>query len=288
MTDKDELPVVSDVANTAKRIIWQNKEVQIIEVGDIAGEGLPEYFHINDYVIMFITQGALYGQFNLRDVDLAAPSAVYLFNDQVLHYKDSTPDLKVRVLAYSPAIADELALPIPGDMMQYAYVRPAVPLADEDMNTVMQYLDLLEEIMRRDDKDRHSTILHLMRSLMTFSLGSYVRSVPLQKPLSRAEDIAGKFMSLVDMHCAEHHSIDWYASEMCLSPKYIANVVKEVTGRTAGDCITECIIRQAKSMLMTSKLQIQQISDRLGFRNQSHFGTFFRRATGLSPRAFKR
>lgn len=288
MTHKDELPIVSDVTNTAKRTIWRNKEVQLMEVGEVAGERLPEYFHNNDYVILFITQGTLYGQFNLQDVDLVAPSAVYIFNDQELHYKGSTPDLKVRALAYSPAIAEELALPIPRDMMQFAYVRPAIPLADVDMKIVMQYLDLMEVIMCRDDKDRHSTILHLMRSLLTFSLSSYARSVPLQKPLSRAEDIAGRFMSLVDMHCAEHHSIDWYASEMCLSPKYIANVVKQVTGRTAGDCISECLIRQAKAMLMASTLQIQQISDRLGFRNQSHFGTFFRRATGVSPRAFKK
>ena len=97
----------------------------------------------------------------------------------------------------------------------------------------------------------------------------------------------GVFLALVEMHCHEHHSIDWYANELCLSPKYVANVVKQVTGRSAGECINYNLIRQAKLLLLTTTLPVQDIADRLGFQNQSHFGTFFRRAVGVSPRAFR-
>ncbi len=44
---------------------------------------------------------------------------------------------------------------------------------------------------------------------------------------------------------------------------------------------------KAKSLLRASTLSVQEISDRLGFQNQSHFGTFFRRAVGVSPKAFR-
>lgn len=70
-------------------------------------------------------------------------------------------------------------------------------------------------------------------------------------------------------------------------PKYVANVVKEVTGLTAGDCIDVNIIRQAKALMQIKTLTLQQISDSLGFQNQSHFGTFFHRHTGLRPKAFR-
>ena len=72
-----------------------------------------------------------------------------------------------------------------------------------------------------------------------------------------------------------------------LSPKYISSVVKQVIGRTTGECITYNLIRQAKLLLLTTTLPVQQIADRLGFRSQSHFGTFFRRNVGMGPRQFR-
>ena len=71
------------------------------------------------------------------------------------------------------------------------------------------------------------------------------------------------------------------------TPIYLSNVVKRVTGSTVGDHIANCLVRQAKSLLLTTVLSVQEIADRLGFKNQSHFGTFFRRAVGVSPRAFR-
>lgn len=58
-------------------------------------------------------------------------------------------------------------------------------------------------------------------------------------------------------------------------------------GSSPNSYIDEALVRQAKSLLSSTSLSIQQISDRLGFRNQSHFGTFFKRRTSLSPKAFK-
>lgn len=54
-----------------------------------------------------------------------------------------------------------------------------------------------------------------------------------------------------------------------------------------GDCIDVNIIRQAKALMQIKTLTLQQISDSLGFQNQSHFGTFFHRHTGLRPKAFR-
>ncbi len=47
------------------------------------------------------------------------------------------------------------------------------------------------------------------------------------------------------------------AGMLHLTPTYVANVVKQVTGSTAGDCISEILIRKAKSLLRTSTLSVQ-------------------------------
>lgn len=281
------LPILTDVDCDIRRNVWRNGEIKIIEMEDVSNEYFPKYFKTSDFAILFITEGTLHGQFNLMDVNMSAPSAIYIFNSHTLHYLGNTPNLKIRILSYSPTIAEEISLSMQMDFLRYAYVRPGTALTDEVMQITMHYLDLLADLIRSDNKNMRPVIVHFLRSLIVFLLNSYDESVSFQKLLTRDEDIAGRFLSLVDNHCTEHHDINWYADELHLSPKYIMHVAKKVTGVSAGNCISEHLVRQAKSLLLTSTFSIQQISDRLGFKNQSHFGTFFRRAVGMSPKAFR-
>lgn len=282
-----DLPVLYDSEKITKRTSWYNNEIQVAEIENYESEQTPEYFRTSHYAILFITKGTLSAKINLLDIELKAPAAVYIFNDHVLRYNNSTPDLKVRLLSFSPVIAEKLMLSLPYDKLHYAYIRPASQIDAPNMQTLMLYLDLVEELMRKETPNRQTTILHLIRSLISFLYGFFTDNLASQKPLSRAEELTGRFLSLVDQCCYEHHDIKWYADELHLTPTYVANVVKQVTGSTAGDCINEILIRKAKSLLLTSTFSVQEISDRLGFQNQSHFGTFFRRAVGVSPKAFR-
>ena len=283
----DNLPVLSDSSSIIKRTAWKNNEIQVAEIGNYAEEGIPQYFRTSHYAVLFVTQGTLSGKINMVDFEMKAPAAVYIFNDHVLHYNSSSPDLKVRLLSFSPVIAEELSLSLHYDNVHYAYARPAAQLDETSMQTIMHYLDLLETLMQKESQGRRATIIQLIQSLSSFLYEFHANSLSSQKPFSRSEELAGQFLSLVDLHCHEHHNIKWYADALHLTPVYISNAVKQVTGRTAGDNITDCLIRKAKSLLLTSTLSVQQISDRLGFQNQSHFGTFFRRAVGMSPQKFR-
>ena len=290
-TDKNrnnELPVLFDSSSIIRRTAWENNEILVAEIGNYADENMPKYFRTSHYAILFVTQGSLSGRVNMVDFEMKAPAAVYIFNDHVLHYNSSSPDLKVRLISFSPVIAEELSLSLHYDNVQYAYARPAAQLDETSMQTIMHYLDLMEILMQKESQERRTTIIKLIQSLSSFFYEFHANSLSSQKPFSRSEELAGQFLSLVDMHCHEHHNIKWYADALHLTPVYVSNVVKQVTGRTAGDNITDCLVRKAKSLLLTSTLSIQQISDRLGFQNQSHFGTFFRRAVGTSPQKFRK
>ena len=290
-TDKNrnnELPVLFDSSSIIRRTAWENNEILVAEIGNYADENMPKYFRTSHYAILFVTQGSLSGRVNMVDFEMKAPAAVYIFNDHVLHYNSSSPDLKVRLISFSPVIAEELSLSLHYDNLQYAYARPAAQLDETSMQTIMHYLDLMEILMQKESQERRTTIIKLIQSLSSFFYEFHANSLSSQKPFSRSEELAGQFLSLVDMHCHEHHNIKWYADALHLTPVYVSNVVKQVTGRTAGDNITDCLVRKAKSLLLTSTLSVQQISDRLGFQNQSHFGTFFRRAVGTSPQKFRK
>ena len=73
-----------------------------------------------------------------------------------------------------------------------------------------------------------------------------------------------------------------------MSAGYLSTVIKNVSGKTAAEWIDDYVILEAKSLLKSTNLTIQQISDGLNFPSQSFFGKYFKRQTGISPKEYKK
>ena len=288
MTDASNknLPVLHDIDNI-KSNVYLGNDLRLAVIEGLSTP-LPEYFQTAVYALNLHIRGKITANINHQLYEIDAPCFSSILIGQSIGVVEASDDMVQYILSFSPSFAEELNLKLSGEAHVRAYMRPFMQLTEKQMLVVQHYLDLLREVMSSPDVSNvHEVALDLVRSMMYFVYGLYDKSFTKLYTLSRSEELAGRFLSLVEMHCHEHHTIDWYADEMCLSPKYIANVVKQVTGRTAYECITQNLVKQAKSLLQTTALPVQQIADRLGFQNQSHFGTFFRRAEGVSPKEYR-
>lgn len=282
----EKLPVLREVDNITSLVsLGDDLRLTVMEG---RATSMPEYFQTSVYAMNLLVRGEIKAHINHQLYEMKAPCFSSILINQVLSVDDASEDMVQYVLSYSPQFAEDLHLNFSGDAHVRAYMRPVFPMTEPQTQVVLHYLNLLREVVHTPDVSNvREVALNLVRSMVYFVYGLYDNSFPTLYFLSRAEELSGRFLALVEMHCHEHHSIDWYANELCLSPKYVANVVKQVTGRSAGECINYNLIRQAKLLLLTTALPVQDIADRLGFKNQSHFGTFFRRAVGVSPRAFR-
>ncbi len=187
-------------------------------------------------------------------------------------------------MGFTTQFAEVLNLKIPQSHLSQTLLYPSWRISESQMAVVLQYLDLLRMLI---EQKKTAATLNLVRSLLYFLAEDYAVQPQQAHTLSRAEQICGQYLSLVEMHCREQHTVEWYASQMCLAPKYLSNVVNQTLNISPNSCIDKALTRQAKSLLSSTSLSIQQISDRLGFQNQSHFASFFKRRTGFSPTAFK-
>lgn len=284
----EDFPILQDIGNKTSQITLGRNDLRLTVVESVSGV-LPDYFQTAVYSLDFLVRGKITAIINHQLYEIAAPCFSSILINQMLSVTESSDDVVEYVLSFSPQFADELNLRMPLDSHINAYMRPVFPMTEQQMQVAMHYLTLMREVVQSPEiGNAHDVVLDLVRSLVYYIHGFYNRSFSSLYTLSRAEELAGRFLSLVEQHCREQHSIGWYASEMNLSPKYLANVVKQVTGRTAGDCITQDLVKQAKSLLLATSLSVQEIADRLGFQNQSHFGTFFRRIVGVSPMEFRK
>ena len=245
---------------------------------------LPEHFLAPTYALEFIVKGTIHGTINQRPVELQTNSCVLFLADAVLGKAEVSDDCELYILGFTTQFAEVLNLKIPQTHLAKTLLYPTWQISESQMAVVLQYLNLLRTLI---EQNKTATILNLVRSLLYFLAEDYDIQPQQAHNLSRAEQICGQYLSLVEMHCREQHTVEWYASQLCLAPKYISNVVKQTLNTSPNACIDKALTRQAKSLLSSTSLYVQQISNRLGFQNQSHFGTFFKRQTGLSPKAFK-
>ena len=107
------------------------------------------------------------------------------------------------------------------------------------------------------------------------------------KVASRQESICSEFIDVLSHNYKEQRDVVFYADRLCITPKYLSQIVKDKIGKTASEVIEGYVIEESKALLISTTMTIQQISDELHFPSQSVFGKYFKRVTGLSPREYR-
>ncbi len=116
----------------------------------------------------------------------------------------------------------------------------------------------------------------------------YGRYEPLHhSEMRRADGILKEFSELLVQNIRTETSVGFYAEKLCISKQYLSLIVKEKLRVTIGTVLASMRVEIAASMLRDPDLSIQQVAEKLSFSDQSSFGKFFRKHTGLSPLKYR-
>ncbi|MBO7192451.1 MAG: helix-turn-helix transcriptional regulator [Bacteroidales bacterium] len=105
--------------------------------------------------------------------------------------------------------------------------------------------------------------------------------------MRRADGILKEFAELLVRNIQTEPEIGFYAEKLCISKQYLSLIVKEKMRVTVGTVISSMRMEIAARLLRDPDLTIQQIAERLSFADQSSFGKFFKKHTGLSPLKYR-
>ena len=252
--------------------------------GTSLSKRLPESYFMSCYTIQVITGGSIRINVNNKEYDLSANSGYFLMPEFYVQQQPQ-PSMEIYTMSFSRKFVKELNPKFKLVELSQVLLHPTWTMPAQKTQRLVHYFELLREVV--DDKNREAA-KHLVYSFLEYLAGGSSFDKRVISTLSREEEITGRFLVLVDEHCLEQHTLDWYASELCLSTRYVANTVKQTLGMTASSCIERAIMQHAKMMLYSTTMLIQEIAEQLGFQNQSHFGTFFKRHEGISPAAFRK
>lgn len=165
---------------------------------------------------------------------------------------------------------------------------PMIEITPEEYDALSLIHDMFKRQMRDIDRPFGTMALESLCELLFYNtLGIYALRTRDIGHKSRREELLAQFIDVLEKHFKDERSVNFYADRLFVTSKHLSAVLKEVSGQTAGEWIDRRVILEAKLLLRTTGMNIQEISSALNFSNQSFFGKYFKHLTGISPRDYR-
>ena len=166
----------------------------------------------------------------------------------------------------------------------------ALFLSDKEEEIVLNLFKSIEqECANNIDKFSQDVLIANIELLLVHIDRYYNRQFLTRKNISN--DTLSKMEEILNRYFEAEHTqlptVQYIADQLNLSPTYLSDLLKNLTGLTAQQHIHEKLIEKAKELLFTSNLSVSEIAYQLGFEFPQSFNKLFKKKTNLTPLEFK-
>lgn len=188
--------------------------------------------------------------------------------------------------------------PLHTTIQQYGFfeyeVNEALHLSPKEEATIWELREKIEtEYNTNQDEYSREIILGHIASILMYSQRFYKRQF-----INRTE-LSGKTVTKFNIALQQYikdgglqdkglPSVNFMATQLHLSPRYLTDLLKQETGKTALELIHLSLISEAKNLLRTADQGVAEIAYFLGFENSSYFTRLFKKQTGMKPLEFRK
>jgi len=249
---------------------------------------------IDAFIIGVGTEGETSVSFNLHEFRLKKDS-MFIFTPKNILQVNSQQYFKADVIAISPDFMRRINIDIKNMMPLFLKFveNPTLALTPEESRSMRGMIAQIERETRGPETHFSFDIVSGLIAATIYKVGDimyhYLAEHPEEQNNShnRAEEYFKQFTHLLGEHFREERSVGFYARQLCITPKYLTTLIKRISGQSVSEWIDNNVILEAKTLLKYSTMSIQEIAYYLNFPNQSFFGSYFKRNTGMSPSQYK-
>ncbi len=243
------------------------------------------------FMMMLHTNGAAKIKIDMVEYDLnQQTNLVKIAPGQIISVESYSEDFDATIMILSQRFFESLLI----------YINGSIPLRigarTEHVTALNQHekgvLDIFIRAVRHvlSDKEnpfRKQVVQHIIMAI--FYSSEQIRNIDSNDPPRTNADVLSKeFLRLAKENFRQERQLQFYADKLCITPRYLSRVVKESTNSSAAEWIERYVILEARALLKSTNMTIQQISDELNFPSQTFFGKYFKRRMGISPKEYRR
>lgn len=249
-------------------------------------------FRIEALMIVLCTQGNCKIGIDLKEYEIRKNTLIVIQPKNYVYLSDFTNDFKCSAIACSNRVVEDV-LPKLTDLLpllMHHRTEPVSYLNETDATSIVNFHEFLRKKIsgRKTPFLRQKVLCMLQAALYEMMDINLQNQTEIETQRTRKEEIMAKFILSVSVNFREERQVAFYARKLFITPKHLSSVVKEISGRTASEWIENYVIMEAKVLLKTTDMTIQEIAGHMNFANQSFFGKYFKNQTGMSPSTYRK
>lgn len=270
--------------------------ISMINLDDVnvIPDELPEMMVLNYYKIAYKTNIASKVKYGQDHYDFSEGGLIFTAPNQLFESPDETKKAGYVLLIHPDFL---LSYPLAKKIKDYGYfsyaVNEALHLSDKEKTTVLSIFDIiLDELDSRIDDFSQDVIISQVELLLNYCNRFYKRQFITRKAVNNG--LLEKLEAILDDHfnngkTATHGipTVQYLAALVNLSPSYLSDMLRSLTGQNAQQHIHHKMIEKAKELLSATDLSISEIAYQLGFEHPQSFSKLFKTKTKLSPADFR-
>ena len=251
--------------------------------------------HVSMSAIAVCTSGKVQAQMGGKQMTLSKNQVAVVPHNTLITDIMVSPDFNLKAMFFTSTILQNFLrekMNVWNEIM-YIHKLRVLTLADADVQFFTRFYDLLSACFDKpaDIPYRTDVIQSLLRGAVLGLCGALQQQAPPSAsrsyPLSSSASHFQHFLDLLHSGTHRHRTVESYASELYISPKYLSVICKKHSGKTANEWITEHTLEDIRYYLRQTDLSIKQICDRMGFPNSSFFGKYVKEHFGMTPMQYR-
>lgn len=205
-----------------------------------------------------------------------------------------TPNFNGKILCLSRKLIHEIFRNASDIWEKTFYIKenPIISMDERGIDLYHYYYNLIDLEMRERKSSYHRKVMRSLMQAIFYELSAYLNDdivsySAVKKKTGQGYVLFRKFMDLLSRNEIKRHPVSYYGGKLFVTPKYLSNVCKHISGRTASDWIDEYVMEDIKSLLEFSDQPIKEISLQLDFPNMSFFGKYVKAHLGMSATEYR-
>lgn len=237
--------------------------------------------------IIIVKRGWVTPVVNLIHQRVESEDLMFLGRDGIVQFMDVSDDVK----GIGLSLSDDLFSHAVGNHIPHAFDGHIREFKLKLEHDEMEFLDNLHRLIYESvshEQGIGAATHHLLGAFLWHIHRLWERNVgETRRELSHEQRVFADFLQLVGRFAPAQHQIGFYASELCISPRYMSAIVKQMSGKAAKQWIDEAIVTRIKIELRHTGKPMSQISDEMNFPNVAFFCKYFKRLTGSTPKSYR-